>query len=84
MDAVTIIGIAAGILTTGSFLPQILKIAATKRTQDLSLIMYIVLCVGVALWVAYGILSNSLPVIIANSVVFALCIYIIIMKLRCG
>lgn len=84
MDYITIIGLIAGACTTISFLPQVFKIYRTRETRGLSLGMYIILCVGISLWVVYGILSKSLPVIIANSIVFFLCIWIVIMKIKYG
>ena len=82
MDLVTVIGICAGILTTGSFLPQVIKIHRTKKTSDLSLAMFILLAAGISLWIIYGVLLKSLPVLLANSVVFVLCIYLIVAKVR--
>lgn len=84
MDYVTIIGLIAGALTTVSFLPQVVRIWRTKQTRDLSLLMYLILCMGIALWVVYGIFSKSLPVIIANSVVIVFCLYILMMKIKYG
>jgi len=84
MDYITIIGLIAGACTTISFLPQVFKIYRTRETRDLSLGMYIILSVGISLWVVYGILSKTLPVIIANSIVFILCIWIVIMKIKYG
>jgi len=84
MNYITIIGLIAGAFTTISFLPQVFKIYRTRETRGLSLGMYIILSVGISLWVVYGILSKSLPVIIANSIVFILCIWIVIMKIKYG
>lgn len=84
MDYITIIGLIAGACTTISFLPQVFKIYRTRETRGLSLGMYIILSVGISLWVVYGILSKTLPVIIANSIVFILCIWIVIMKIKYG
>jgi len=58
MDYITIIGLIAGACTTISFLPQVFKIYRTRETRDLSLGMYIILSVGISLWVVYGILSK--------------------------
>ncbi|HDZ77570.1 MAG TPA: hypothetical protein ENH41_05760, partial [Candidatus Omnitrophica bacterium] len=84
MDSVTFVGICAGILTTSSFLPQVIKIHRTKKTSDLSLAMFVVLAIGISLWIIYGILLGSLPILLANSVVFVLCIYLIVAKIRYG
>ena len=84
MDYITIIGLIAGACTTISFLPQVFKIYRTREARGLSLGMYIILSVGISLWVVYGILSKNLPIIMANSIVFILCIWIVIMKIKYG
>ncbi len=79
-----IIGLIAGICTTASFLPQVIKTMRTKETKDLSVTMYLVLAAGIFLWIIYGILIESLPVISANAVSFVLAIIILILKIRYG
>jgi MtN3 and saliva related transmembrane protein len=76
------IGFIAAIFTTVSFIPQALKVYKTKRTSDISLGMFILMSTGVALWIAYGFLINSAPVIIANVVTLMLAAYILVMKVR--
>ena len=61
------LGLFAAILTTSAFLPQVYKTWKTKDVEGLSLAMYAVFFVGVLAWLAYGILINSFPVIIANA-----------------
>ena len=82
MDYVTIIGFAGAIFTTTSFLPQAIKAWKTKQTKDISLGMYMLFLMGVLLWMAYGILISSLPIIAANAVTFALVLSILILKIR--
>ena len=82
MDYITLIGALAGILTTTAFLPQVIKTWKTKQTKDISLGMFAILTIGVVLWLVYGILINSLPVIIANVVTFILALAILILKIR--
>lgn len=84
MDYISVIGFIAGTFTTASFLPQAFKIYRSKQTRDLSLPMYVILFIGVILWVVYGVLVMSLPVIIANSVVISLNLYILLMKIKHG
>ena len=79
---VTVIGIIAGICTTVSFIPQIIKILKTGNTRDISLSMYIILTVGISLWVVYGFFLGEIPIILANSVVFVLCLFILTAKCR--
>ncbi len=79
-----IIGYAAAVLTTLSFVPQVLKTWKTRSTGDISLLMFIAFCVGVFLWLVYGILLNSLPIIFANAVAFILGAVILVLKIKHG
>jgi len=78
------IGFAAAFATTVSFVPQTIKTYRTKQTQDLSLMMYSILCAGFVLWLTYGILMHSWPLIAANTVSLALGAPILIMKVKYG
>lgn len=84
MDYITILGLIATTLTTGSSLPQIIQILKTKKTRDLSLPMYAALCSGILLWVAYGFLRGDAVLVIANAVGLALYGSILGFKLRYG
>lgn len=84
MDHISIIGTIAGSLTTISFLPQVIKAHTTRHTKDLSLAMYLVFLVGVIFWLLYGFLLNELPIIIANAVMLAITLDIILLKIKYG
>ena len=75
------IGAAAAFATTASFVPQAWLTWKTRRTDGVSLGMYTLFTVGVALWLVYGILIGSWPVIVANAVTLALASAILVMKL---
>jgi MtN3 and saliva related transmembrane protein len=77
-----LIGLLAGLLTTIAFVPQLLKIYASKSGKDVSGRMFVIFSAGVALWLVYGILIRSLPMIIANVTTLALAIAIMALKLR--
>ncbi|MFH1797917.1 MAG: SemiSWEET transporter [Candidatus Omnitrophota bacterium] len=79
---VGLIGLGAGVCTTISFVPQVLKILKTKHTKDISLSMYVVLTIGIFLWLIYGIFLKKAPIIMANSVSFVLCLMVIFAKLK--
>jgi len=64
----TFVGSAAAILTMFAFIPQIVKVYATKSAKDVSLITLFQLAMGVCLWVAYGVHLKDYVIIIANSV----------------
>ncbi len=72
MDLVTGIGFLAAVLTTLGFLLQVIKTWRTRSTKDISLGMFVVLCVGICLWITYGFLRADLPLIIGNSVTLVL------------
>ncbi len=79
-----IIGLAAGTLTTLSFLPQVLRAFRTRDTRGISLVMYLLFCSGVALWTIYGLLIGSLAIIAANAVTLALALAVLVLKIRHG
>lgn len=81
MTLETILGSLAAMLTTASFLPQACNIYKTKDTEAISLWMYIIYSVGVFLWVVYGILIQSWPMVIANAVTIAISLWILWMKM---
>jgi MtN3 and saliva related transmembrane protein len=76
------LGYLAAFCTTIAFIPQAVKVYKTKHTKDISLGMFSLLITGLILWLCYGILMLSYPIIIANAVTIIIVIYIIITKLR--
>lgn len=78
----TIIGLVAAFCTTASYIPQLKKCWETKSAGDLSLIMFSVLSLGVALWVVYGIMQSDMVIIIANVVSFLFLAGILYFKIR--
>jgi MtN3 and saliva related transmembrane protein len=84
MDLTTVVGLAAGLLTTLSLVPQVTKIWKTRSAKDVSRRMFIAFCLGVSLWLVYGVAKGDLPMIIWNSISLALALGILGMKLRFG
>jgi MtN3 and saliva related transmembrane protein len=84
MDTPTLLGYAAGLLTTIAFVPQVAKIWATKSARDVSLPTFVTFALGVALWLAYGIVKQEPPIIVWNAVTLLLAGAILAMKLRFG
>lgn len=82
MNTITLIGLAAALCTTTSFLPQAIKTIKSKHTKDLSLGMYSLTTIGVSLWLTYGLLNNDLPIILANAVTLVLVVIILAMKIK--
>lgn len=68
MEIVTLVGIAASVLTGASLLPQLIKVISQQKTEGVSFLMLAVLLGGVGLWVWYGILQGDWIIVISNSV----------------
>jgi len=83
-DFTTIIGFIAAIFTTFAFVPQVIKVWRTRSTADISLGMYSLFTLGVALWLAYGILLDAWPIILANIVTLLLAGAVLVMKVKFG
>jgi MtN3 and saliva related transmembrane protein len=82
IPASDLIGYLAATLTTMSFVPQAWHTFRTKDVSGISLSMYSAFTAGVALWLAYGVLLNAWPIVIANLVTLSLAGLILSMKLR--
>ncbi len=82
MDTTEILGLIAATLTTAAFLPQVYKTWKHRSAKDISLIMYIVLSVGLSLWLIYGVSIKSLPVILANAITLLLVLSMVFLKLK--
>ncbi len=81
MNTIDWIGSIAATLTTISFIPQVRQVWRTRQTKDISLGMYAIFTCGVVMWLAYGILLNSWPIIIANGITVCLAGSVLWMKL---
>ena len=66
---IDLVGTLAATLTTTAFVPQAIKTIRTRDTRGLSLTMYLLLLVGVTLWMVYGIFLGSWPLILSNAIV---------------
>jgi MtN3 and saliva related transmembrane protein len=62
-----VLGIIAGILTSISMIPQLIKVIKDKNVDDISLVMLLVLISGLSLWVWYGLIKDELPIILSNA-----------------
>ena len=82
MELIDLVGFAAGACTTIAFLPQVIKIWKTKHTKDLSLSLFLLFLIGVFLWLFYGIMAHSLPIVLTNFVTFILVFIILVFKIR--
>lgn len=76
------VGTVAASCTTVSFIPQLLRVWQRKSAKDISFGMFLLFSFGVLLWLIYGVLIGSRPVIAANGATLVLSVAILLMKLR--
>ena len=81
-ELTTIVGFVAGLVTTAANLPQVWKTYRNKSGEGLSFRMLLTLAIGLGLWIVYGIMSKSLPLIVTNIIVLLLILLLIGMKLK--
>jgi MtN3 and saliva related transmembrane protein len=82
MRLITLLGFAAGTLTTVSFVPQVHKALRSKRCDDLSWGMLLAFGVGITLWLIYGLVLRAAPIIVANAVTLTLIIALLWLKAK--
>lgn len=82
MNWTQIVGLAAGILTASSLLPQLIKTIKVKKAEDVSIGMLIILMLGLITWIIYGILRDDLPIIATNSFSLVLNITMIFLRIK--
>ena len=82
MQAIQILGLVAGTITSITFLPQVIKIWQTKSAKDLSLMMMLLLMLGVILWLTYGLLVKDAAIIYTNSMVLGMSLVMLFFKLK--
>ncbi len=75
------LGFLAAILTTVAFIPQVLLVWRQRAAPGVSTGMYLIFVTGIALWLWYGLLLSSWPLIIANSLTLLLAGSVLAMKL---
>ncbi|MDC0932882.1 SemiSWEET transporter [Arcobacteraceae bacterium] len=77
-----LVGYAAASLTTVAFIPQAHKVYKTNETKDLSLTLFVTFSLGVFMWLIYGVLLDSIPMVIANTMTLSLSLYILYKKIN--
>ena len=68
INNIEFIGLTAAILTTIAFVPQVIKVIRSKKTNNLSLTTYVIFTIGVSLWLVYGLFKNSISMILGNGI----------------
>ncbi|MBM3573871.1 MAG: hypothetical protein FJX52_16165 [Alphaproteobacteria bacterium] len=84
VDSLNILGLAAAACTTFAFVPQVTKAWRSRSTKDISLGMFLLMVIGIVLWLLYGALRLDIPLIAANATTLALASTILYLKLRHG
>jgi MtN3 and saliva related transmembrane protein len=82
VNALQILGLAAGTITSITFLPQVIQIWKTKSAKDLSLQMLLLLILGVTMWLTYGILVKDAAIIYTNTMVLAMSLIMLYFKFK--
>jgi MtN3 and saliva related transmembrane protein len=82
MDYIKLLGLAAGTISSITFLPQVIRIWKTRSAKDLSLSMLSLLILGVSMWLAYGIIVKDVAIIYTNSMVLTMSFVMLFFKLR--
>lgn len=78
----TWVGLVAGLLTSIAALPQVGKTWRSRQVQDLSIWQPLLLSVGIALWLIYGMLIVDIPLILANIIPLVCNLLLTVMKLK--
>lgn len=82
MEHLILIGLMAGLVTTSSFVPQVIKGYRSGSMEDVSLFMPVMLMVGMTLWLMYGVFLGDLPIVLWNGISIGLNAALVAMKMR--
>ncbi len=77
-----IVGIIAAVCTTTGFIPQIIRGIRTKKLEDISPVMYVLLIIGLSLWLSYGVHLKDVIIIAANAAALVLSVFILILRYK--
>ena len=80
MDSIILIGLVAGALTTGSTIPQAMKILKTRSAKDVSEWFFMLMAAGMLLWLVYGLARADVAIVLWNAVSLGLCLMILALK----
>jgi len=82
MNAAEVLGLAAGTITSITFLPQVIRIWKTRSVKDLSLVMVLLLVAGTVCWLTYGLLKKDAAIIYTNVMVLIMSLVIFYFKIK--
>ena len=78
----SILGILASLFSMASFVPQVLKVWRDDQSEGVSRRTYALTVTGFSFWIAYGAAKADLPIIVTNSVCFALSLAVLVKLVR--
>lgn len=82
MDFDNLLGFIAATITTAAFIPQTYRSITTRDLSGISLGMYATFTFGIILWIIYGILIGSGPILVANIITFVMSATILYLKIQ--
>ena len=82
MDFDNLLGFIAATITTAAFIPQTYRSITTRDLSGISLGMYATFTFGIILWIIYGVLIGSGPILVANIITFVLSATILHLKIQ--
>ena len=82
MNWVEALGMTAGVISSITFLPQVIKTWKTKSAEDVSLLMFTFATISVIMWLVYGIILKNTPIIFTNSMVLLFSLIMLYFKFR--
>ncbi len=80
MEFAFLLGITAGAMTTGSIVPQVIKIVQSKSARDVSTLFFLFMAGGMLLWLVYGILRSDMIIVLWNAISLSLSLVILSLK----
>jgi MtN3 and saliva related transmembrane protein len=84
LSSIEYLGLVAGLLTTFSTVPQILRVYKLKSARDISFLFNTSILVGVVIWLIYGIMQGLISLILWNSIGIILNAWLLLAKIKYG
>jgi len=78
----TALGFVAGVYTTFSLVPEVLKAWHSADREAISKRTYAVASAAYVLWIVHGVMIGSMPIIVFNALALLLGGAILVLKLR--
>ncbi len=82
MTSLDVLGLIATCFTSSSFVPQVWRTWKTRDVSGISLMTYVIINIGLILWLVYGVLRGDLPLTVANAIMVVLTGAILVMKIK--